>query len=171
MAEKSVSQSGRAPVCSNKGIMMYAAEATDLSTSRLSGIAPGGAARGLGAAAAADDAVRVSRSLTRAAAHLVANPDTPCTAEELARIAGVTLPTLQRNVKRCLGISLARFVERERLTWLRERLMSPLESRSIALLAEASGYRRPSTLARSYQRLFGETPTETRARAFAASRR
>ncbi|MEA3390686.1 MAG: AraC family transcriptional regulator [Pseudomonadota bacterium] len=113
----------------------------------------------------------ISRSLQRASEHLMAHPDSRCAPEELARIAGVTLPTLQRNVKTCLGIPLAKFVEQVRLTWVREQLMSSMESRSIAGLAEACGYSSPSTLARSYQRLFGETPTQTRARAFAATSR
>jgi AraC-like DNA-binding protein len=113
----------------------------------------------------------VSRSLQRASDFLMANPDTRCSPGELASIAGVTLPTLQRNVKTCLGIPLAKFVEQVRLTWVRAQLESPMEGRSMARLADACGYRTAATLARAYQRLFGETPTQTRARAFAATSR
>ena len=116
---------------------------------------------------APDDCFPVSRSLMRAVDHLRAHPESRCSAEALAGIAGVTLPTLQRNVRTCLDMSLARFVERERLGWVRDRLRSAEECRSIARLAEAVGYRTATTLARNYQRLFGETPTQTRARAFA----
>jgi len=113
----------------------------------------------------------VSRSLQRASDFLMENPDTNCSPEELASIAGVTLPTLQRNVKTCLGIPLSKFVEQVRLTWVHGQLTSHMEGRSMAQLAEACGYRTAATLARAYQRHFGETPTQTRAQAFAATSR
>lgn len=103
----------------------------------------------------------ISRSLQRAASHLKAHPDSRCSAEDLARIAGVTLPTLRRNAKLCLGVPLARFIEEVRLTWAHERLKSPMENRSITELALASGYRRSTSFARSYHRLFDETPSRT----------
>lgn len=118
-----------------------------------------------------DEFFPISKSLQRASDFLMANPDNQCSPEQLANIAGVTLPTLQRNVKTCLGVPLSKFVEQVRLTWVRAQLKSPMESRSMARLAEACGYKTPATLARSYQRLFGETPTQTRARAFAATSR
>lgn len=118
-------------------------------------------------AANEDEFFPVSKSLQRASDFLMANPDSRCSPDQLAGIAGVTLPTLQRNVKTCLGIPLSKFVEQVRLSWVRTKLKSPMESRSMARLAEACGYKTPATLARSYQRLFGETPTQTRARAFA----
>lgn len=113
----------------------------------------------------------VSRSLQRASDFLMKHPDTNCSPDKLASIAGVTLPTLQRNVKTCLGIPLSKFVEQVRLTWVRGQLNSHMEGRSMAQLAEACGYRTAATLARAYQRHFGETPTQTRARAFAATSR
>jgi AraC-like DNA-binding protein len=113
----------------------------------------------------------ISRSLQRAADYLRAHPESRCSAGDLASIAGVTLPTLQRNVKTCLGVSLARFVEQVRLTWIYERLQSAEESRSIAHLAAAAGYQSSDSLTRGYKRLFDETPTRTRARAFAATSR
>lgn len=108
----------------------------------------------------------VSRSLKRAADHLMAHPEARVSPAALAQIAGVTLPTLRRNAKICLGMPLGRFVEQVRLTWIHQRLQNHGESRSMAQLAGAAGYHNSSTLARNYQRLFGETPTQTRARAF-----
>lgn len=116
------------------------------------------------------DLFPVSRSLQRASDYLLANPEAHCTAEELATIAGVALRTLRLNVKTCLGISLASFIERVRLGWVRERLTSPMECRSITQLAQVCGYSNPRTLARRFQRCFGETPTQVRARAFATIR-
>lgn len=118
-----------------------------------------------------DEFFPISRSLQRASDFLMENPDTNCSPEELAGIAGVTLPTLQRNVKTCLGIPLSKFVEQVRLTWVRGQLTSDMEGRSMAQLAQACGYRTAATLARAYQRHFGETPTQTRAQAFAATSR
>jgi AraC-like DNA-binding protein len=109
----------------------------------------------------------VARSVKRAVDHVRTHPEQPCTVEDLAAVAGVTVATLRRNFKSCLGAPITGFVQQTRLEWLRTRLGCETESRSIRELAEHLGFSAPGTLARAYQRRFDETPTQTRARAFA----
>jgi len=114
---------------------------------------------------AADLRIPASASVRRAMDHLHQGSALDCTAEQLAGVAGVTLPVLRRNFKNCLGLTLTQFMLEARLQWARERLGSNTESRSIAELAAViglSGVR----FSRVYQRIFGETPTRTRMRAF-----
>lgn len=93
----------------------------------------------------------------------------PVVLDDLLRAAGVTQVTLRRTIKETTGLSLSRLVHEARLEWGRLRLESHLESRSLSALADALGYR-PSAFTRAYQRFFGETPTQTRTRAFVTAR-
>lgn len=121
-------------------------------------------------AAHGNDAFPVSRSLQRALNHLKAHPDSPCTTQELASIAGVTLTTLQRNVKMCFGMTLSRLVEQVRLDWVHERLGNPMENRSVGQLAVACGFATSTAFSRCYRRRYGESPIQTRTRAYAGRR-
>lgn len=117
----------------------------------------------------AEDADRifpVSGCLKRVADYLRAYPEADHAPERLAQVAGVTVMTLRRNAKACLDLSLTRFAEKIRFEWVRERLRSDMENRSITALSTALGFRSCATFCRRYQRLFGETPTQTRVRAF-----
>jgi AraC-like DNA-binding protein len=108
----------------------------------------------------------LAASVKRAIDHLRGNVQ-HATQEHLARAAGVTLAVLRRNVRECAGVTLARLIQDAQLDWARDRLKSTHESRSIGQLAAASGVGAPGVFTRTYQRRFGETPTQTRVRAFA----
>jgi AraC-like DNA-binding protein len=89
------------------------------------------------------------------------------TPETLARAAGVTLPMLRRNVRATTGVALTHLIQGAQLDWAHARLSSDRESRPVEALARASGLGGARLFARAYQRRFGETPTQTRARVFA----
>lgn len=112
----------------------------------------------------------VARSVQRAIDHVRANPHDGLSIHDLAQAAGVTAGTLRRNFRTCLGVSVTQLVQQIRLEWVRSRLESATESRSIGELSLAAGFGASGMLARAYQRRFGETPSQTRARAFAAPR-
>jgi AraC-like DNA-binding protein len=111
----------------------------------------------------------VAKSVMRALAHVRANPSGDWTAEDLAPVAGVTAATLRKNFRACLGLTVTQVVREARLQWAREQLASAHESRSIAQLADAAGFGSAGVFARAYHQYFGETPTQTRARAFAGA--
>lgn len=111
----------------------------------------------------------VAKSVLRAVQHIRMHPQRALTSEDLAPFAGVTAATLRKNFRACLGLTVTHVVREARLHWVRQALASPHESRSIALLAEAAGFGGAGVLARAYQQCFGETPTQTRARAFAGA--
>lgn len=108
-------------------------------------------------------AASVKRAITRLAEH----DAEPVLLDQIVRAAAVAHATLSRAVKDTTGISLTNFVQHARLDWARDRLGNVRESRSLTALAAVAGYR-PTVFTRNYQRRFGETPTQTRARAFAA---
>lgn len=112
----------------------------------------------------------VAKSVWRALNHIRTHPQGAWTVEDLAPIAGVTPATLRRNFRACLGLTVTQVVRDARLDWVRRGLASPHESRSISQLAEAAGFSAANVLARAYQQCFGETPTQTRSRAFAGAR-
>jgi len=116
------------------------------------------------------DVFPVAGSVKRAADHIRAYPQTRYAAEDLAAIAGVTIATLRRNFKACMGVSISLFTQQARLDWVRERLGGATESRSIGQLALDAGFGSPGILARAYQRRFSETASQTRARAFGTTR-
>lgn len=113
-----------------------------------------------------DTAFPIARSVLCAMAPIRTDPRRAWTVEDLAPAAGVTAATLRRNFRNCLGMSVGQVVREARLVWVRERLRSLEETRSIAQLAMAAGFTAPRLLTRSYQHHFGETPSETRAWAF-----
>lgn len=123
--------------------------------------------RALAAAGLGESAFPVAKSVLRAVQHIRAHPQRAWSGEDLAAVAGVTAATLRKNFRACLGLTVTQVVREARLQWARQALASPHESRSIALLAEAAGFGGASVFARTYQQRFGETPTQTRGRAFA----
>jgi AraC-like DNA-binding protein len=112
----------------------------------------------------------VARSVQRAVDYVHANPLLSWSIEELAAVAGVTAGTLRRNFSTCLGMSVTQLVLKSRIEWVRARLESATESRSIGELSVAAGFGASGMLNRTYQRHFGETPSQTRTRAFRSRR-
>ncbi|MEN3745856.1 AraC family transcriptional regulator [Sphingomonas sp. HF-S3] len=112
----------------------------------------------------------VAGSVLRAIRHIRANPQKAWTVADLAPLAGVTVATLRKNFRACLGTSVTHVVRDVRLDWVRERLRSGNETRSVGQLGEAAGFGGAALLARAYQQRFAETPTQTRANAFKGGR-
>ncbi|WP_237832094.1 AraC family transcriptional regulator [Sandaracinobacteroides sayramensis] len=112
----------------------------------------------------------VARSVQRAVEQIRANPQHGWSAHDLVPVAGVTVGTLRRNFRTCLGVTITQHVQQIRLEWVRLRLESQTESRSISDLSLAAGFGASGMLNRAYQRHFGETPSQTRARAFRSRR-
>lgn len=124
----------------------------------------------LRADAAADMLFPVARSVQRAVEQIRSNPQQNWTVHDLAQVAGVTPGTLRRNFRTCLGVTMSQLVQEIRIEWIRMRVESPTESRSINDIALAAGFGTPRMMSRAYQRHFGETPSQSRARAFRAMR-
>ncbi|WP_197413590.1 helix-turn-helix domain-containing protein [Sphingobium baderi] len=112
----------------------------------------------------------VARSVQRAVEHIRAHPQQAWTIHALGQIAGVTAGTLRRNFRTCLGLTVIQLIQDIRVDWVRLRLESVNESRSISEIALAVGFGTPVGMSRAYQRRFGETPTQTRTRTFRATR-
>lgn len=126
--------------------------------------------RAIAAAGLDTAAFPVAKSVQRALDHIRTHPQRAWSVEDLVPITGVTPATLRRNFRACLGLTVTQVTRQARLHWVRRQLVSPHESRSIALLAEAAGFSGANVLARAYQQCFGETPTQTRSRAFTGVR-
>lgn len=139
---------------------MFAATDDDYRGTRARGAWPDGAAgpdRGL---------LPATASVRRALERLCADP-IGSSLDGLALVSGVTLARLQRNVRAYSGVTLLKLLMNARLDWVRERLESHEEARSIADLARVTGHSSTAVFSHAYKRRFGEAPTLTRARAFA----
>ncbi|EDX79522.1 transcriptional regulator, AraC family protein [Brevundimonas sp. BAL3] len=88
--------------------------------------------------------------------------------ETLAAAVGVTRETLRKNFRAGLGVTVAGFIRSVRLDWANERLISGRETRSVADIAVAAGFRSSSTFSRAYFERFGINPSLARARAVRA---
>lgn len=122
--------------------------------------------RALEMAGLARAAFPVAKSVLRALEHVRRHPQEPWAVEDLSPIAGVTAATLRKNFRSCLGLTITQVVRDARLDWVRDRLGSCNESRSVGQLAQAAGFGTAAMLARAYQQRFAETPTQTRTNAF-----
>nr|WP_218821430.1 AraC family transcriptional regulator [Sphingomonas laterariae] len=85
--------------------------------------------------------------------------------ESLAAAVGVTGQTLRKGFRACLGMTVKEYIRAVRLAWARARLESVRESRSVAELAVAAGFADGPGFSRGYLRRYGESPSQTRARA------
>ncbi len=106
----------------------------------------------------------IARGINRAMSYINEHLSEACTPERLARVVGVTPRTVREGFHNYLGISVAHYVRQVRLCWARKRLESGRESRSVRELASFLGFQDSPAFSRAYQREFGESPTETRAR-------
>lgn len=106
----------------------------------------------------------IARSIRRAIQHIRDNAETDVDAAALAAMSGVVPRTLREGFRTCLGISLAAFVQETRLKRARERLASGFDTRAMAEVSQAAGFRSASAFSRAYVRAFAETPSQTRAR-------
>ncbi|MCW6533645.1 helix-turn-helix transcriptional regulator [Sphingomonas lycopersici] len=86
----------------------------------------------------------------------------PITVAEVATILGLSEAALRRAIVKETGERFARFVLDLRLDQARAWLSTNRESRSIAQIAAALGYRSQTAFSRSYRHRFGEAMSETR---------
>lgn len=78
----------------------------------------------------------------------------------LCLMGGISRSTLYRLFEPLGGV--ARYIHRERLAQAYRLLSDPGERRSIAEIAEATGFFEPSTFSRAFRREFGTTPRDLR---------
>lgn len=119
----------------------------------------------LSAADAADDIWQTSKTLKRATDYIFANLAGDCSPAKIADAAGMTLKTLQRQMRAYLGSSLSAFVRDARLTAAQTRLETAWESRPIDVMAVEYGFKSATVFTRAYRRRYGVTPSAARARA------
>ena len=110
-----------------------------------------------------DVACPPSRSISLARRRLDADPSRAWDLDDLARGVGVTPITLQRGFRDCVGLTVASYAQRIRLSEARTRLASARETRPVSAIAHAAGFASVTAFTRAYQRVFSETPTKTRA--------
>ncbi|MGD8683949.1 MAG: helix-turn-helix domain-containing protein [Chloroflexota bacterium] len=115
--------------------------------------------------------VRLHQLYRRAIASVEADPDSMLTVVELAAHLGVTTRTLRYAFRYALGISPYQYMLRRRLTMVREALLDTSRAeRTVLDLLLAHGITHQGEFAGQYRRLFGETPSQTRAAALGRRR-
>lgn len=114
-----------------------------------------------------DDGARLGRPtlprpeiLRRVADILESRPDEPIYATELAAMAQVSQPTLQRAFLELFGMPPARYLMLKRIYLARARLRSG-SYQSVIEVASSCGFWELSRFAKRYKTIFGELPSET----------
>ncbi|GAA0805787.1 AraC family transcriptional regulator [Spirilliplanes yamanashiensis] len=107
-----------------------------------------------------------ARALTRVADAVRADPARAYTAGELARIAGVGVPTLRHGFRRRFGVGPMSFVWRERLAAARAELLAAdapvdLADGLVAAVARRWGFGHPARFAARYRSRYGVGPRDT----------
>ena len=85
---------------------------------------------------------------------------------EVARVANVSVRTLEVNFRTYLDMTPRTYLRVLRLRLARQALLSVEETRQIADIARSLGFSHTSRFAKYYADLFGETPSDTRRNAF-----
>lgn len=103
-----------------------------------------------------------SRSVRLAMAACEANPQDPLTVTDMARIAGVSIRSLQDGFKKYVGMSPTDYLRNVRLNRVREELLADRSfDSSIADIAFTWGFTHLGRFANIYHERFGELPSET----------
>jgi AraC-like DNA-binding protein len=110
-----------------------------------------------------------SRSLSFVRAQLDRSGSALLSHAELAGKAGITGKTLQRGFKACLGMTVTQYSLAVRLHGARICLRCDWELRSLSEIAQGAGFQTTVSFSRAYQKLFDETPTQTRTLVFRMS--
>jgi AraC-like DNA-binding protein len=106
--------------------------------------------------------LRPALTVTRAIDHVAQHVGTRIDAATLAAATGVTARTLRTAFLTIMGVPVAAYVRDAQLRHARDRLNKAQDSRRIADIAHAAGFASAAAFTRAYQRLFNESPTETR---------
>jgi AraC-like DNA-binding protein len=99
-----------------------------------------------------------SRDVRRAEAHMRANLGNDLSMEDLARVAGVSIRTLQANFLRWRGVSPMSHLRSLRLESAQAKLLSGARVHEAAF---ASGFSHHGRFAHYYRERFGEGPSDT----------
>lgn len=101
--------------------------------------------------------------INRAIGYLRRCFDQPILVEELAELAGMSVPSFHRHFRATTGMSPIQFQKRLRLQTARRRLLS--ENQGAASVALEVGYESASQFSREYRRMFGAPPAQDTRRA------
>jgi AraC-like DNA-binding protein len=85
---------------------------------------------------------------------------------DVARVANVSVRTLEVNFRTYLDMTPRTYLRVLRLRMARQALLSAEETRQIADIARSLGFAHISRFSKYYADLFGETPSDTRRNAF-----
>jgi transcriptional regulator GlxA family with amidase domain len=107
-----------------------------------------------------DYQTHLSPGIHRVQQHLVTNPETRATLDELANVAGMSERNLTRVFKRATGISIHDFRERLRLERARDLMRNP--TLTLDAVASACGFANARQLRRVWVARFGEPPSAAR---------
>jgi AraC-like DNA-binding protein len=105
-----------------------------------------------------------SAALSQVTEYIVGHLDRPITLSDLERESGLSTRTLQVAFRKVHGCSPREWIRRRRLLMARERLLAAGNRLSVAEVALACGFTRPSSFAAAYEERFGEAPSVTSAR-------
>lgn len=116
---------------------------------------------------------RLDRPASRAAPYYVKRVEEfvrlhaarPIAMRDLVDVAGASERTLYKGFRQFRGTGPMAYVKAVRLERARDDLLSAAETRSIAQIARAWGFRHLGNFAKDYQARFGERPSDTRRRA------
>ena len=100
----------------------------------------------------------------RVEAHLLEDLKSPIYSDALANAVGISVRSLQDVIMQYRGMTLHRYLRLKRLWLVRQRLLLGGQI-SVKACALEYGFWHMSDFSRSYQNHFGETPSETLARA------
>jgi AraC-like DNA-binding protein len=102
------------------------------------------------------------RTVRRAMEVIEADPARPLTTVDLARIAGVSVRSLQEGFRRHVGMSPMAYLQDVRLSYAREELRHPQPGRrSVAAIAHGWGFGHLGRFAAAYRKKYGESPSAT----------
>ncbi len=92
----------------------------------------------------------------RVISEMLRSPSRDWTLQELAALSNMSRATLVRHFRRALGLAPLAFLSEIRLSFARRSVQRT--HKSLALIAEESGYRSDASFSRAYHRRFGVAP-------------
>jgi AraC-like DNA-binding protein len=101
----------------------------------------------------------------RVDAYIDAHAREPIVLADLVAIAGVSARSLQLGFRAAQGMSPMAYVQQRRLARAREDLLRADPGTTIAEVARRLGFSAAGRFSLAYRRCFGETPSQTLARA------
>ena len=113
----------------------------------------------------------VASDVRRAVEYIEANLMTCVTLADIVRVAGVSARALFRRFRNDLGVSPMGYVRNARFARARDALRRARAGERIVDIAALWGFDHMGRFAVEYRRRFGEKPSDTKASAYAGTRR